>query len=420
METIPLFLRFGAALAIGILIGLQREYALGGEDQELLAGVRTFALMSLAGCAGALASDVLQSVWPLVAVFLVIGMLMTAAYFLDAIRGGVGLTTEVAALLTILVGAFSYWELYALAVGSGVTITVLLSLKLELQRFVQHITTEDIFATLKFAVITAIVLPVLPNQTFGPPPVDVLNPYTIWLMVVFISGISFLGYVLIKFLGPRQGIGLTGLLGGLVSSTAVTLTFAQRSGQEEDLARPLALAIIVSWTTMFIRVLVVVVALNFLLARLLLWPMVAATAAGLAYCGYLYYQQRSDQEANINFANPFELRPALQFGLLYALILVVSRAGQHFLGDVGVYVSSVAAGLVDLNAISLSLAELSRAGGGVSLATAARAIVLATIANTAVKGIIVLAVGAAGLRRYVLPGFILILFTAASVVLLLT
>jgi uncharacterized membrane protein (DUF4010 family) len=420
METIPLFLRFGAALAIGILIGLQREYALGGEDQELLAGVRTFALMSLAGCAGALASDVLQSVWPLVAVFLVIGMLMTAAYFLDAIRGGVGLTTEVAALLTILVGAFSYWELYALAVGSGVTITVLLSLKLELQRFVQHITTEDIFATLKFAVITAIVLPVLPNQTFGPPPVDVLNPYTIWLMVVFISGISFLGYVLIKFLGPRQGIGLTGLLGGLVSSTAVTLTFAQRSGQEEDLARPLALAIIVSWTTMFIRVLVVVVALNFLLARLLLWPMVAATAAGLAYCSYLYYQQRSDQEANINFANPFELRPALQFGLLYALILVVSRAGQHFLGDVGVYVSSVAAGLVDLNAISLSLAELSRAGGGVSLATAARAIVLATIANTAVKGIIVLAVGAAGLRRYVLPGFILILFTAASVVLLLT
>jgi uncharacterized membrane protein (DUF4010 family) len=420
METVLLFQRFGAALAIGILIGLQREYALGGEDQELLAGVRTFALMSLTGCAGALASDVLNSVWPLVAVFVVIGMLMTAAYFLDAIRGGVGLTTEIAALLAVLVGAFCYWELYALAVGAGVAITALLSLKLELQRFVQRITTEDLFATLKFAVIMAIVLPVLPNQTFGPPPVDVLNPYTIWLMVVFISGISFLGYVLIKLLGPRQGIGLTGLLGGLVSSTAVTLTFSQRSRDEVELARPLALAIIISWTTMFLRVLVVVVALNFVLAGMLLWPMLAATAVGLAYCGYLYYQQRSDREANVNFANPFELRPALQFGLLYAVILVVSRAGHYFLGDIGVYVSSVAAGLVDLNAISLSLAELSRAGGSVALSTAARAIVLAAIANTAVKGAIVLAVGSIDLRRYILPGFVAILLTAAAVVFLLT
>jgi len=277
--------------------------------------------------------------------------------------------------------------------------------------FVRRITREDVYATLKFAVITAIVLPVLPNQSFGPPPLDVLNPYKIWLMVVFISGISFLGYVLVKVVGSRQGIGLTGLLGGMVSSTAVTLSFSQRSQRETELARPFALAIVVAWTVMFSRVVIEVAALNVALLRILWLPMAAAMAVGLAYGVYLYFVQRTDEEGDVAFANPFELGPAVKFGLLYAVILLVSKAAQMYLGNTGVYLSSVVAGLADVDAITLSMAELSRAAGGVDLTTASRAIVLAAMSNTVVKGGIVLTSGSPALRRALWPGFVLMLAT---------
>jgi len=415
MEHTVLLYRFGAALGIGILVGLQREYAFGDPDKEMFAGVRTFALMGLIGCAAALAADVLASPWAFIGIVLLLGALITVAYFVSAWRGEVGLTTEVSALVTIIAGALCYWDYLALAAAIAVATTVLLSLKLEMQTFVRRITREDVYATLKFAVITAIVLPVLPNQTFGPPPLDVLNPYKIWLMVVFISGIGFLGYVLIKVVGPKQGIGLTGLLGGLVSSTAVTLSFAQRSQKEAELAKPFALAITVAWTMMFSRVMAEVAALNAALLGVLWLPMAASAAAGLAYCIYLYLSQRTDKQGDVVFSNPFELGPAVKFGLLYAIILLVSKAAQIYLGDTGVYLSSVIAGLTDVDAITLSMAELSSAAGGVDLSTAARAIVLAAMSNTAVKGGIVLTSGSSTLRRALLPGFILMLVTGIGI-----
>lgn len=179
MEQIELFYRFGVALAIGILVGLQREYALGETELELFAGIRTFALLALVGCAAALVADEMATPWPLVAALLVAGGLVIVAYYIAASDGAIGLTTEVAALLTVITGALCYWGYLALAVAAGVTMTVLLSLKQDLQKFIQRITTEDVFATLKFAIITAIVLPILPNQDYGIPPLDVLNPYQI-------------------------------------------------------------------------------------------------------------------------------------------------------------------------------------------------------------------------------------------------
>jgi len=414
MEPTALFYRFGVALAIGFLIGLQREYAHRGSE-DIFAGERTLALMGLVGCTAAMLADVLGSPWPFVGILFLMGALIAVAYFVAAWRGVVGLTTEVAALLTVLAGALCYWNYLALAVAIGVATTVLLSLKLETDTFVRRITREDVVATLKFAVITAIVLPILPDQTFGPPPLDVLNPYKIWLMVVFISGISFLGYVLVKVVGSRQGIGLTGLLGGMVSSTAVTLSFAQRSQREAELARPFALAITVAWTVMFSRVLVEVAALNGALLRVLWLPMAASAAAGLAYCIYLYLSQRTDEEAEVNFSNPFELGPAVKFGLLYAVILLVSKAAQMYLGNTGVYLSSILAGLADVDAITLSMAELSRAPGGLDLITAQRAIVLAAMSNTVVKGGIVLTSGSPTLRRALWPGFVLMLVVGIGV-----
>jgi uncharacterized membrane protein (DUF4010 family) len=415
MEHTALFYRFGAALAIGFLIGLQREYAYGGPGREIFAGERTLALMGLVGCTAAMAADVLASPWPFVGIIFLIGALIVVVYFVSAWRGQVGLTTEVAALVAVLTGALCYWDYLALAAALAVATTVLLSLKLEMDIFVQRITREDVYATLKFAVITAIVLPVLPNQAFGPPPLDVLNPYEIWLMVVFISGISFLGYLLIKTVGARQGIGLTGLLGGLVSSTAVTLSFAERSQRETELAKPFALAVTIAWTMMFPRIIVEVAALNTALLRVLWLPMAASALVGLAYCIYLYLSQRTREEGGVVVSNPFELGPAVKFGLLYAVILLVSKAALTYLGNTGVYLSSILAGLADVDAITLSMAELSRVAGGVDLITAERAIVLAAMSNTVVKGGIVLTSGSPALRRAVLPGFVLMLVTGISI-----
>lgn len=254
MENIDLFLRFGAAIAIGFLIGLQREYAHGGPNRDLIAGERTFALFSLAGAMAAMIADELSSALAFFGIVLLLGLFAAVAYFMDARGGKVGLTTEVAIVIAVGIGAMCYWGYLTFAIAVGIATTVLLSIKLETDQLARALTREDVLAALQMAVISAIILPILPNETFLPPPFDVLNPFKIWLMVVFISGISFLGYVAIKIVGPEQGIGITGLLGGMVSSTAVTLSFSERSNREPDLSKPFVLAITIAWTVMFAQI----------------------------------------------------------------------------------------------------------------------------------------------------------------------
>ena len=221
--------------------------------------------------------------WISIAALLAVGGLIAVSYFVSASAGAIGLTSEIAAVLVFLIGALCYWGSMEVAAALGVGTAVLLSLKVSVRKFVGRVTEEDVLATLKFAVITAIVLPLLPNRTFGSAPFDVLNPQNVWLMVVFISAISFIGYVLIKLAGPQRGVGLTGLLGGLVSSTAVTLSFTQRSRGHAALAKPFALAITGAWTMMFARVLVEAAMLNGQLLSALWIPIGGAGGAGLVY-----------------------------------------------------------------------------------------------------------------------------------------
>lgn len=401
-------------------MGLQREYEYGGPDSELFAGVRTFALISLLGCSGALMADELATPLGLVGMLLPVGALVVAAYFVGAWKhGGVGLTTEMATLLTFAAGALCYWDYLPLAAALGVTTTVLLSLKPEMHALADRITREDIYATLKFAVVTAIVLPVLPDRGYGPPPLNILNPHEIWLMVVLISGISFFGYVLIKLVGPHQGIILTGLLGGIVSSTPVTLSFSERSQEEETLARPFALAITVAWTMTYVRVLVEVAALNPRLLSRLWPPMAAASAVGLVYSAYLFLSHRTREEGEVPFKNPVELSTAFKFGLVYAVVLVISKAAEVYVGDAGVYVSSFLSGLPDVDAVTLSMARLTGAEGGLRAITGARAIVIGAMANTLAKGGIVLATGSSSLRRAILPSVVLMLAAGTGVAFLM-
>ncbi|MEW6718596.1 MAG: MgtC/SapB family protein [Chloroflexota bacterium] len=418
MDQVDLFIRFGVAIGIGFVIGLQREFAQRGQG-EIVAGERTLALMGLSGCLAAMAADALGSPVVFVGVILLLGIFTAISYFIDAWRGYVGLTTEVAILVVILSGALCYWGYLTLAVAIGIVTTVLLSLKVETDCFVRTLTQEDIMTALKFAVITAIVLPVLPNQSFWEPPFDVLNPFKIWLMVVFISAINFLGYVLIKLIGAQQVIGLTGLLGGLVSSTAVTLSFSERSKRETGLARVFALGITLAWTVMFLKVLVEVGVLNPRLLSVLWIPLAAAGGVGVAYCLFLFLSQRVSEKGEVTLSNPFDLGSAIKFGLLYGVILLASRVAQTYFGDTGVLVSSIVSGLADVDAITLSMAELSSISGGIDLVTAERAIVLAAMANTVVKGGIVLTVGGRQLRRALLPALVLMLIAGVSVAFLI-
>lgn len=409
MANYDLLLRFGSALLIGVLIGLQREYAYGDPAGGLFAGARTFALMSLFGATAAFISDVMESTLIFVGLSSVLAVMVIVAYFIGARdRGEVGLTTEVAALVTILIGAISYAHSVEFATALGVLVTVLLAIKWEMRNLVRVLTREDVFATLQFAVITAIILPILPNQSYGPPPLNVLNPHQIWQMVVFISGINFLGYILIKIVGPKRGIGISGLLGGLASSTANTLSFSQRSTSQPELNKPFAVAIIIGWTIMFVRVLVEVAVVNISLLPFL-WPsMVAMGGASLIYSSYLYVSQSALDEEQMDVSNPFELGPAIKFGLVYAFVLIVSKAAQEYLGESGLYFSSFIAGLADVDAITLSVADLSKQAAGVGPLVAKRAIILAAVANTVVKGGMVLSLGSKKLRRIVWPAFLII------------
>jgi len=409
MRDADLFYRFGIALAIGFLVGLQREFSYRKAQAPASAGVRTFSLLSLSGCAAAFVAETARSPALLAVFFGVVGALVVASYLATTRSGDVGSTTEVAELITVLNGALCYWGMLQLAAAIGVATTVVLSAKLPLQKLVEKLTTEDLVATLKFGVVTAIVLPVLPREPLGPPPFDVLVPYDLWRMVVLISAIGFVGYVLIQIVGPKRGIGLTGILGGLVSSTALTLSFAQKSREDDRLAKPFALAIVVAWTMMFARILAAVAVINRDLLDALWLPLSATGAAGAAYAAWLHFSDRASPETEIQFSNPFEVGPALRFGLLYAVVLLVSRAAQLEFGDRGVLLSALVAGIADVDAITLSLSELSRTSQGLGLAAAASGVMVAAMANTALKGGIVLATASSSLRRRIWPAVVVVL-----------
>ena len=421
-EQLNLFYRFGAALLIGLLVGLQREYAHMQQQHEekSFGGTRTFALLGLLGCTAAFLADLTDSALAFVVIVAIAGGLIMIAYMVTARQGSLGMTTEAAAVTTVVAGAICFWGELAIAAALGVATTVLLEIKLHTRKLARNITHSDVYATLTFAVITLIILPVLPSVSYGPPPFDVLVPYNIWLMVVFISGISFLGYVLIKIVGARRGVGLTGLLGGLASSTAVTLSFSQRSRDISGLERPFAMAILVAWAVMFVRVMVEVAVINQPLLRMVWIPLTAALVVSAAYCIYLYRaQSTAKQEEQDMFKNPFELGPALTFGLIYAAILLAANTARLYLGDTGIYLSSLASGLADVDAITLSLAKLSTDTQNLELQTAARGIVIAAVSNTLVKGGIVLSMGSKALRKVILPGLLATLATAIAVVFVL-
>jgi uncharacterized membrane protein (DUF4010 family) len=410
---IDLALRFAAALGLGILLGLEREHTHHGDTA--FGGVRTFALLTLLGAAAAYIEIDRQLTWMPIAVLLAVVALLTASFLITAPRTGPGITTEVSALLALLIGGLCIWGHVALAGAITVAAVALLALKGWLHHLADRIERADIEATLKFAIITLIILPLLPHRSFGPDDLKVINPYQIWLMVVLISAINFVSYILVKVMGPEHSMGLTGLLGGLVSSTAVTLGFAQRSRKDPQHSRALALGILIAWTVMLGRVAVLVFVVRPSLGILLAPRLALVAAVSLASCAVLARGRKRTPETSTipSPPNPFELTSAIRFGLLFGAITFVAKAAERYLGAAGLYLTGGIAGLTDVDAITLSMADLA---GRVpeSTAAAARTVLIAILANTGLKAGMAAALGNAELRRSILPPALLLI--AAGVV----
>ena len=393
--------QFGAALGLGMLIGMERERTQGAE--QTFAGVRTFSLVALFGAIAVFAAEQSGFHWIIGLAFLAILALVVSAYYITAKSGEIGATTEVSVLITFFVGGICAWGEVGVAGAITVVAMLLLALKGWFHNLARRIEPSDVEATLKFAIITLIILPLVPDTNYGPEGLEVINPYKTWLMVVLIAGLNFVGYILVKVVGREHGFGITGLLGGLVSSTAVTLSFSQRSRVEPNLASVLALAILLAWTVMFFRVVVEVGVVNFSLARSLVLGMSLMGAVSLIICMLLWRRGRSTEKAEVESGhNPFELGDAIKFGGLFAVVIFVASAAQLYFGDKGLYLAGALAGLTDVDAIALSMANLAQQDPSSSDA-AARTIVIAVISNTMVKCGMTIWLGAPSLRRTMIP-----------------
>jgi uncharacterized membrane protein (DUF4010 family) len=400
MDPLQLAARFGVALALGILLGLERQRALGDEEGV---GVRTFALVALAGAVAGYLDESLGLHGFALALFVAVAALIVTLCAARAFRGDFGITTECSALLCFMLGLLCTRGHLQFAAAIGVAMAFLLALRDWLHQLARRIQSADVDATLKFAIITLIVLPLVPNENYGPPPLDVLNPYKIWLMVVLISGLNFASYLLVKAVGANQGIGITGLLGGLVSSTATTLGFSQRSREPGADAATLALGILLAWTVMFFRVVIMVL----LISRPLGWRLALALAllcaVSLGACYWLWRRRKVMKGGKVEAGNnPFELGTAIKFGLLFGIIVVVAKAAEVYLGEAGLYLAAAVAGLTDVDAITLAMANLAQDDAR-QTGIAARAILIAVVANTLVKSGMTVALGSQGLRRLTLP-----------------
>ena len=416
MQDPHLALRFAVAIGLGVLLGLERERT---KSEDGGAGVRTFALISLSGAIAGFLGENLGLDWLALAMFVAITALIIGMYVVTARHGDTGITTEVSALLAFLLGLLCAHGQLQLASWVAVAMALLLALKDWLHQLASRINATDVAATLKFSIVTLIILPLVPDINYGPPPLDVINPYKIWLMVVLISALNFSSYLLIKIVGAEHGVGLAGLLGGLASSTAVTLGFSQRSRQAGEDASALALGIVLAWTVMFFRVAIMTALISWELGRQIVFPIGLLCVASLGACYWLWQRNKRRERGEVKSgSNPFALEEAIKFGLLFGVVLLVSRAAQVYLGEAGLYLAAAVAGLTDVDAITLAMVNLAQSDAS-NLQVAARAIVIAVMANTLTKSGMAIGLGSPELRRITLPIAVLLLVTGTAGVLLL-
>lgn len=399
--TFSFFEHLGLALLMGSLIGLERERNHGQGALHEFGGIRTMALVSMLGY---LVYDMFFITPTLFALFTgAFLLLLVASYVMSSYQNkNSGATTEIAGIFAYFIGILIGMgqDLYATVIT--LLLVLILYFKAPLHEFAHRIGKDEFYDTIKFIAVVFVILPLLPNATFAP--LDVLNPYEIWLVVVLISTISFASYIAIKLVGPKKGIGVGGFLGGFISSTAVSMSFSALSKKNTKVINPFVFAVLIASSAMFFRIMVTVSILNPNLLSYVYKPLLGMGITGLAFCLYYWFKKggqpmKSITAESLELQSPFQLISAMKFGLFFAAMLVISKFALIYFGNKGIYVTAFLSGTVDVDAISVSMANLSSAGT-ISLATGAVGVTIAAITNTLSKALIVLLFGSreVGLR----------------------
>jgi uncharacterized membrane protein (DUF4010 family) len=396
IEALPQFL---TSFAIGLLIGLERE-----RNPSAKAGLRTFALVAVFGTLMAMLSAKLDSPWLVIAGMLAVAGTIIAAYLNTvAEETDPGTTTVIALLLSYGLGAMVWFGLSTLAVMLAIGITTLLYFKPELRGFTQRLTRRDLVAVLQFSVLTFIVLPILPNEDFGP--YNAFNPHQAWLMVVLISGISLAGYAALHVAGTRYGAPLLGFLGGVVSSTATTMIYAKHGKANQAMTQIAALVIVIASVVVLLRLLVVSSVVAYGALPELIPVFAGGLVTGIIVSIYAWQKTSKVTELYIpETSNPAELHTAIGFGLLYVVILLGSAWMADLAGSQGLYAVALVSGLTDVDAITLSSLRLFNLGQ-LSDHQTVISIAIAFLSNLAFKFGMVVFIGGRALARQVAIGF---------------
>lgn len=392
---------FVISLAIGLLIGIERE-----RHVDPKAGLRTFALVGLLGCLCALIAEKTGNAWILAVGMLVVGAMMIAATLADPEEGDPGTTSVVAVLVCFGLGAAVWFGYATIAVMAAIATTVLLYFKRQLHGLTASLTHKDLISILQFAVLSLVVLPVLPDQDFGP--YGAFNPHQIWWMVVLISGVSLAGYAALRIVGSEHGAAMIGFFGGLVSSTATTLVFARHARSRAELTQTAAIVILLANLMVTLRLTFVSSVVSPQLLLPLAWVLGLGFAAGLIVTlhGWRMLEKHGDLPMP-EVTNPTEIQAALTFGVLYGVVLLLSAWLEDVAGSKGVYLVALASGFGDVDAITLSTLRLHNLEK-LSQFQAVASIALAILSNLAFKIGLVVAVGGKALARQALPGLLAI------------
>ncbi len=405
--NLPFLHTLVVGISVGALIGLIRQWSDEHENAETesSAGIRTFSLWSLLGFLSGYIHQVHADFFFPVS-FATFGVFLIAANLLDRQNHrGFGLTSYTAAMLTFLVGALVYWQQLQAGIAIAIAVGILLASKPFVHRWTNKLTNEDIVSLLQFLAVTGLILPLVPNRGFGP--LDAFNPYSIWLMVVLISGLGFVGYVAVRLLGTQAGITVTGLAGGLASSTATTLALARNSRDTPEIAPTLAAGIVIANTVMIGRVAVIILAINQNLFIRISSPLLIMAIPTTIYLVWKFFLSRKDKEQVDlpKLSNPLSLKLAIKFALLYGVIVFLIKAVSIWGDGTGFYPIAFLSGLTDMDAIALSLANENIAQS-VSLDMAAGGIVIGALANSIFKTGLGVWLGHSNIRKPLLLGMI--------------
>lgn len=399
------------ALVLGFIIGLQREMRNYRTESKEFGGGRTFAIIAFLGYLSAFLGGFSPYFLPFS--FLVIGSLLVAAKItLANSEKPRGSTTEFSALSAFLIGSMLNFIEPKFVVFSAVVLLLVLNLKDKIQELEKYIGKDDLNAAILFLTMSFVVLPVLPDKTidsFG-----LFNPYKIWLMVVLIAGISFAGYIAVRVLGTDRGIVFTGLIGGLVSSTAVALSLSKKASAVPSASGKIAVGIMLASTVMIVRATLLVSLFN---ANLLadMWFAFAATfvvAAGVVV--YYFFKNKTEdfKGVEIEYKNPFDLKEAMILGLSFGAIVALVKLSKEYVGNSGIYVVSILSGITDVDAIILSLSQV--AGNGLEFSVAAFGIMAAVSSNSASKFMICFFAGSKELVKTVAVYYSAVTLTFAA------